>query len=236
MANKKYKHSNPYNQKNWTEIQAESSWRMFKIMAEFVDGFDRMDKIGPCISIFGSARTRNDHKYYSLARELAFKLSKEGFGIITGGGPGIMEAGNLGASEAEGKSVGLNIDLPHEQGHNDYVDADKLFNFNYFFVRKVMFLKYAQGIVLLPGGFGTMDEFFETLTLVQTRKIDKIPIVLMGKEYWGGLLDWIDNVMHKTESNISPHDLDLVKLLDTPDEVVNYINEFYATSRLRPNF
>ena len=236
MIRRRFSHSNRYNQKNWTELQAESSWRMFKIMAEFVDGFDRMDKIGPCISVFGSARTRNDHKYYNLAKEVSFKLAKEGYGIITGGGPGIMEAGNYGAFEAEGKSVGLNIDLPHEQGHNDYVDADKLFTFNYFFVRKVMLVKYAQGIVLLPGGFGTMDELFETLTLVQTKKIDRIPIVLMGTEYWRGLIDWITDVMYKTESNIHPDDLNLLKILDDPDDVVAHINEFYATSRLRPNF
>lgn len=236
MKDTDFKRKNPFRDKDWTELQAESSWRMFKIMAEFVDGFERMDKIGPCISVFGSARTKPGHKYYELAVELSRKLVEEGYGIITGGGPGIMEAGNKGAREAEGKSVGLNIDLPHEQGFNDYIDSDKIFTFNYFFVRKVIFLKYAQGIVLLPGGFGTMDELFETVTLVQTHKIDRIPIVLMGKEYWSGLIEWIDKTMEKTEGNISPGDLDLLKIIDDPGEVVKHINEFYATSRLRPNF
>lgn len=222
-------------QKSWTAIQAESSWRMFKIMSEFVEGFDRMDSIGPCISIFGSARTKPDTKYYKLATKVGNLLSDEGFGIITGGGPGIMEAGNLGARLAENTSVGLNIDLPHEQGVNPYVDADKVFNFRYFFVRKVIFVKYTQGVVYLPGGFGTMDELFETLTLIQTKKIERIPLILMGSDYWGGMLDWVKNKMLEA-GNINPEDLDLIEVIDKPEDVVKYISDFYAKGSLRPNF
>lgn len=221
--------------KSWTEIQAESSWRMFKIVSEFVDGFDRMSRIGPCISIFGSARTKPGTKYYELAVRMAELLADEGFGIITGGGPGTMEAGNLGAKQGGGASVGLNIDLPHEQGYNDYIDPDKVFSFRYFFVRKVIFLKYAQGIVLLPGGFGTMDEMFETITLIQTKKIDRIPVVLIGSDYWNGLLDWMRNTV-QLAGNISPGDIDLLTVLDEPEEVVQFILDFYAKGRLKPNF
>jgi uncharacterized protein (TIGR00730 family) len=221
--------------KTWTEIQAESSWRMFKIMAEFVNGFEEMDKIGPCISIFGSARAKPEDKYYKVASEIATRLTQEGYGIITGGGPGIMEAGNKGAREAGGKSVGLNIELPHEQGSNQFVDPDKLITFNYFFVRKVVFVKYSQGLIAMPGGFGTMDELFEVLTLVQTRKIDRIPIVLVGSEYWKGLLDWIKDTL-LTSSNINPEDLNLMHVLDDPDEITQHINAFFATATLRPNF
>lgn len=222
--------------KTWTEIQAESSWRMFKIMSEFVNGYDRMDRIGPCISIFGSARTHPDNRYYKLATKVSNLLAEEGFGIISGGGPGIMEAANLGARLAEMPSVGLNIDLPHEQGYNPYIDQDKLFTFRYFYVRKVIFLKYAQGIVLLPGGFGTMDEFFETITLIQTGKIDQIPIVLMGSSYWEGLMNWIKTTMLEQEGNISPADLDLIKIIDEPDAVVDHILDFYSKGSLKPNF
>lgn len=236
MDKKKYRIKDPNKQKTWTQMQAESSWRMFKIMAEFVDGFERMDHIGPCISIFGSARTKEGTRYYELARKTAGLLVSEGYGIITGGGPGIMEAGNLGAYEAGGVSVGLNISLPHEQGHNQYIDAENLFSFRYFFVRKVIFLKYAQGIVLFPGGFGTMDEFFETITLVQTQKIERIPIVLVGSEYWQGLLDWIKNTLLTENEFISKGDLELIKIIDSPEEVVKHINDFYATYQLRPNF
>lgn len=221
--------------KPWTEIQAESSWRMFKIVSEFVDGFDRMARIGPCISIFGSARTKPGTKYYELAVRTAELLADEGFGIITGGGPGTMEAGNLGAKQGGGASVGLNIDLPHEQGYNDYIDTDKVFSFRYFFVRKVMFLKYAQGIVLMPGGFGTMDEMFETITLIQTKKIDRIPVVLVGSDYWGGLLDWMRNTVEGA-GNVSPGDIDLMAVRDEPEEVVQYILDFYSKARLKPNF
>lgn len=222
--------------KSWTEVQAKSSWTMFKIMAEFVEGFDRLEAIGPCISIYGSARTPEDNKYYKMSVEVAEKLVDEGYGIITGGGPGVMEAGNRGAKNANGVSVGLNIDLPFEQSSNKYIDADKDIMFNYFFARKVMFVKYAQGFVLMPGGFGTMDELFETLTLVQTKKIDRVPIILMGTDFWGGLMDWIKNTMLEKFGNISPEDLDLIHLTDDVDEVAKIISDFYAHSSLRPNF
>ena len=194
-----------------------------------------MNKIGPCISIFGSARTQPDQLFYKLAEEIASKLVNEGYGVITGGGPGIMEAGNRGAKDASGISVGLNIDLPFEQEYNAYIDSDKLINFKYFFVRKVMFVKYAQGFVILPGGFGTMDELFEALTLIQTDKINGLPIVLVGKPYWEGLVDWLKDVMLK-EMNISPEDMDLFTLVDTADEVIQYINKFYKDRALKPNF
>lgn len=220
----------------WTELQAESSWRMFKIMAEFTEGFDRLAAIGPCVSIFGSARTEPESPYYKLATKVANLLTEEGFGIITGGGPGIMEAGNLGARLSNGPSVGLNIDLPHEQGFNGYIDADKIFHFRYFFVRKVMFLKYSQAVVLLPGGFGTLDEMFETITLIQTRKIARVPIVLMGSEFWGGLIDWIKQVLLEREKNISPEDLDLFTVIDDAEEAVQYIMQYYRTQDLKPTF
>lgn len=222
-------------EKNWSEVKAESSWLMFKIMSEFVEGFEKMPKIGPCISIFGSARTKPEEIYYEKAERMATKLVAEGFGIITGGGPGIMEAANKGAQAAGGKSVGLNIVLPHEQKPNDYIDIDKSFNHNFFFVRKVMFVKYAQAFVIFPGGFGTMDELFEVLTLVQTLKIDKIPIILYGSDFWGGLKDWIVNTM-KSYSYISDGDEDLLELVDSTDEVMEIIKKFYSKESLRPNF
>ncbi|WP_233180584.1 LOG family protein [Chitinophaga dinghuensis] len=205
-------------------------------MAEFVDGFESLAKIGPCISIFGSARTKPGNRYYDLAEEIAFRLSEEGFGIITGGGPGVMEASNKGAQRAGGKSVGANITLPHEQNPNPFIDNDKRLNFDYFFVRKVMFTKYSQGFVMMPGGFGTMDEFFEVATLIQTRKMEETPMVLVGREYWSGLLDWIRNTMLEKEHNIGPDDLGLLQLFDTADEVVEYFRVFYTTNKLRPNF
>jgi uncharacterized protein (TIGR00730 family) len=222
--------------RDWAETRAHSSWQIFKIMAEFVEGFEALAKIGPCISIFGSARTKEGNRYYDAALQIAESLAHEGFGIISGGGPGIMEAANRGAQRANGKSVGLNITLPHEQNPNGYIDKDKSINFDYFFVRKVMFAKYSQGFVMMPGGFGTMDEFFEVATLIQTKKMTETPMVLVGKEYWSGLLDWIDTVMMKKESNIHPEDLNLLKVLDTPEEVVEYFRVFYTTSKLRPNF
>lgn len=222
--------------KDWKEIKANDSWAIFKIMAELVEGFEKMAKIGPCVSIFGSARTKPDNKYYGMAEEIGGKLADKGYGVITGGGPGIMEAGNKGAHSVGGKSVGLNIDLPFEQFNNQYIDSDKLINFDYFFVRKVMFVKYAQGFVVLPGGFGTLDELFEAITLIQTQKIGRFPIVLVGKSYWSGLLDWIKNTMLETEANISPKDLDLMSLVDTVDEAVKCIDDFYKNSTLKPNF
>jgi uncharacterized protein (TIGR00730 family) len=205
-------------------------------MGEFVNSFEKMSKIGPCVSIFGSARTKPDSKYYQLAEEIAYLLTQEGFGIITGGGPGIMEAANKGAQRGNGKSVGLNIVLPFEQKHNDYVDSDKILNFDFFFVRKTIFLKYSQGFVGLPGGFGTMDELFESLTLIQTNKIAHFPIVLVGSEYWNGLINWMREVMLEKEHNISESDLDLFVVLDDPKEVVKYISDFYKKYTLKPNF
>ena len=178
-------------EKDWNEIKTSDSWQIFKVMAEFVEGFDKMAKIGPCVSIFGSARTKEENPYYSMAVDIGSKLVKNGYGVITGGGPGIMEAGNKGAHQEGGKSVGLNIELPFEQFNNIYIDPDKIINFDYFFVRKVMFVKYAQGFIVMPGGFGTLDELFEAITLIQTEKIGKFPIILVGKSYWQGLVDWV---------------------------------------------
>lgn len=222
-------------EKNWSELKAESSWLMFKIMSEFVEGFEKLPKVGPCISIFGSARTPQDHPYYEKARVLSKKLCEEGYGIITGGGPGIMEAANRGAQDAEGKSVGLNIILPHEQKPNDFIDIDKTFNHNFFFVRKVMFVKYAQAFVLFPGGFGTLDELFEVVTLAQTLKIDKVPIILYGSDYWKGLKDWIQNTLLE-EKYINPEDLNLLFLTDSDQEVIDAINSYYQKGVLKPNF
>ena len=222
--------------KEWNEIKTNDSWAIFKIMAEFVEGYDKLAKIGPCVSVFGSARTPEDNKYYKLAEEVSYLLTQNDYGVITGGGPGIMEAGNRGARRGAGISVGLNIELPFEQSANPYIDGDKLIDFEYFFVRKVMFVKYAQGFIALPGGFGTLDELFEALTLIQTKKIGKFPIILMGSEYWAGMIDWIKNVMLGEEKNISPEDMDLMQIVDTPQEAVDIINDFYHTHKLRPNF
>ncbi len=225
-----------FQNRDWNEIKTADSWQIFKVMAEFVDGFEKMSKIGPCVSIFGSARTKPDNKYYILAEEIAFKLTQNGYGIISGGGPGIMEAANKGARRGNGKSVGLNIELPFEQFSNPYIDSDKLVTFDYFFVRKVMFIKYAQGFIVLPGGLGTLDELFEALTLIQTLKIGKFPIVMVSKEYWTGLLDWIKSTMLAKENNVSEKDLDLFIIVDTADEAVAEINAFYSKYLLKPNF
>jgi uncharacterized protein (TIGR00730 family) len=222
--------------RDWSEIKTNDSWAIFKIMSEFVEGYERMAKIGPCISVFGSARTKPDNKYYQLAIEVSEKLAKSGYGVITGGGPGIMEAANKGAQEGGGKSVGLNIDLPFEQNHNAYIDAEHNLEFDYFFVRKVIFVKYSQGFVVMPGGLGTLDEMFEAMTLIQTKKINKRPIVLVGKKYWSGLVEWIKEAMLEQEQNISPVDLELFTVVDTADEAVKYINDFYKSHELTPNF
>ena len=222
--------------RDWTETRAHSSWQIFKIMAEFVQGFETLAKIGPCVSIFGSARTKPGHKYYELAAEIAKRLSESGFGIISGGGPGIMEAANKGAHQAGGRSVGLNIALPFEQTSNPFIDRDTSINFDYFFVRKVMFTKYSQGFIMMPGGWGTMDEFFEVATLIQTRKFTQTPMICVGKTYWNGLFSWMKETMEEVESNISPGDLDLIKVFDTADEVVAYMSEFYTHNKLQPNF
>ncbi|MBI1837165.1 MAG: TIGR00730 family Rossman fold protein [Flavobacteriia bacterium] len=222
--------------RDWNEIKTNDSWAIFKIMSEFVEGYERMAKIGPCVSVFGSARTKPDNKYYQLSVEVAEKLAQSGYGVITGGGPGVMEAANKGAQLGKGKSVGLNIDLPFEQNHNPYIDAEHNLEFDYFFVRKVIFVKYSQGFVVMPGGLGTLDETFEALTLIQTKKINKRPIVLVGKKYWTGLVDWIREAMLEQEQNISPGDLDLFAVVDTADEAVQYINDFYKSHQLSPNF
>lgn len=220
---------------NFREDSSHDLWSIFKIMGEFVDGYDKLLKVGPCISVFGSARMKRDSKYYKMAVETAELISKNNFGVITGGGPGIMEAGNLGAHNAGGKSVGLGIDLPFEQGLNDYVHADYEINFKYFFVRKVMFVKYAQGFIVFPGGFGTLDEVFECLTLIQTKKIERIPIVLIGLDYWKGLMDWLKNHL-VDEGAISPEDLDLLQLTDDHREAVKIVCDFYQQKEPEPNF
>ena len=226
-----------FKERDWNEIKSADSWAIFKVMAEFVEGFDKLAKIGPCVTIFGYARTPREHEYYKTAEEIAAKLVRHGYGVITGGGPGIMEAGNKGAHSEGGKSVGLNIQLPFEQFNNLYIDRDKLLNFDYFFVRKVMFVRYSQGFVVLPGGFGTLDEFFEALTLIQTNKIGSFPIVLVGKDYWGGLVDWIKSRLLQEDLHyISESDLDLFCMVDTATEAVKVIDEFYSKYLLSPNF
>tara|TARA_B100000989_G_C19518366_1_gene462875 strand:- start:124 stop:795 length:672 start_codon:yes stop_codon:yes gene_type:complete len=222
--------------KDWNNIKTRDSWEIFKIMGEFVEGFETMSRIGPCVSIFGSARTKPENKYYQLAEEVAYLLTIQKFGVITGGGPGIMEAGNKGAKRGGGKSVGLNIVLPFEQEANPYIDSDKIINFDYFFIRKVMFIKYAQGFIVLPGGFGTLDEMFEALTLIQTEKSGKFPVILIGKSFWTGLIDWIKEVLLTEENNISPEDLDLIQIVDTAEEAVKMINDYYKDHHLKPNF
>ncbi len=222
--------------RSWNEIKTNDSWAIFKIMGEFVSGYEKLSRIGPCVSIFGSARTKPDDKYYKIAEEIAEKIVTHGYGVITGGGPGIMEAGNKGAHIAGGTSVGLNIELPHEQHDNPYIDSDKSLDFDYFFVRKVMFVKYSQGFVVMPGGFGTLDEMFEAMTLIQTKKIEKFPIILVGSEFWEGLLGWIKTTLLDRHNNISPNDMDLIHVVDTAEEVLEILNEFYKESRLSPNF
>lgn len=222
--------------KTWNEIRTNDSWAIFKIMSEFVNGYENMARIGPCVSIFGSARTKPEDKYYLLAEKIAYKISKAGYGVITGGGGGIMEASNKGAQLGGGTSVGLNIALPFEQHFNPYIDGDKNLSFDYFFVRKVMFVKYSQGFVVMPGGFGTMDEMFEALTLIQTKKIGKFPIILVGTAFWSGLIDWIRTVLVEKEQTVHLEDLDLFKIVDTEDEVLDVLDKFYKKYDLTPNF
>lgn len=210
-------------------------WSIFKIMGEFVDGYDKLFKIGPCVSIFGSARTRPGARYYEMAADVAREITKKGFGVITGGGPGIMQAANQGAREGTGKSVGLGIDLPFEQDVNEFVDPDYTIKFHYFFARKVMFVKYAQGFIVFPGGFGTLDEFFEAMTLIQTQKITRFPVILIGTDYWGGLVDWIKKTMIERQT-ISAEDIDLFHLTDDPMEAVDIICDFYQKHTVSPNF
>lgn len=224
-----------FSDRDWNEIKSNDSWAIFKVMSEFVEAYEKMGRIGPCVSIFGSARTNEEDKYYKLAEDLAYKITQHGYGVITGGGPGIMEAANKGAHRGGGKSVGLNISLPFEEYSNPYIDRDKKIDFDFFFVRKVIFVKYAQGFVVLPGGFGTLDELFEAITLIQTKKIGMFPIVLVGKEFWGGLFEWIKNTL-LADGKISEPDLDLFHLVDSSDEAVKIIEDFYTKYLLKPNF
>ncbi len=219
----------------WNQMRIKDLWRVFRIMSEFVTGYETLSSLGPCVSVFGSARTLPDDPYYKMGEAVGRLLVEREFGIITGGGPGIMEAANKGAREAGGRSIGLNIVLPFEQGANPYIDPDKLLNFDFFFVRKTMFVKYAQGFIVLPGGFGTLDELFESLTLIQTGKCTRFPVVLMGVEYWRGLIDWLRDTM-LDRHNISPNDLSLFTLTDDPTEAVNVIDAFYKEHALAPNF
>tara|TARA_B100000963_G_scaffold85793_1_gene73375 strand:- start:1107 stop:1793 length:687 start_codon:yes stop_codon:yes gene_type:complete len=222
--------------KNWNEIKTNDSWSVFKIMGEFVDGYEKMGKIGPCVSIFGSARTKKNDSYYKLTTQIAKDVVNLGFGVITGGGPGIMEAANKGAKEALGSSVGLNIELPFEQNHNMFIDDDKLLEFDYFFVRKVMFVKYSQGFVVMPGGFGTLDELFEAITLIQTKKSQKFPIILVGSKFWNKCYDWIKSELVETYKYISTHELDLISIVDSSNEVIDILSNFYQKKTFSPNF
>ena len=225
----------PQNKKNWNEIKTHDSWSLFKIMSEFVEGYEKLSAIGPCVSIFGSARTKLSNNDYKLTVEISTKIVKNGYGVISGGGPGIMEAANKGAKIGGGASVGLNILLPHEQGSNPFIDKDKLIDFHYFFVRKVMFVKYAQGFVVMPGGLGTLDELFEAMTLIQTKKIKKFPIVLVGKDYWHGLVNWLEEKLLKT-NKINKNDLSIFEIVDSAEEVIEILNKYYENKNLRPNF
>ncbi|GAB5537025.1 MAG: TIGR00730 family Rossman fold protein [Rubricoccaceae bacterium] len=219
----------------WNAMRAKDTWRVFRIMSEFVEGFERMAQCGPSVSVFGSARTKPGTRYYEMGVDVSRVLAEHGYAVITGGGPGIMEAGNKGAQEGGGTSVGLNIALPHEQGGNPYIDPEHNLMFDFFFARKTMFVKYAQGFVVLPGGFGTMDELFESLTLIQTRKTARFPVVLMGTDYWAGLLDWIETTL-KADGYISPEDTDLFQLTDDPEEAVAIIESFVHEAGVTPNF
>jgi len=224
-----------FKQKTWNEIKTKDSWQLFKILSEFVDGFEKMARIGPCVTIFGSARMTPENDYYQLATEIGKQLSLNGYGVITGGGPGIMEAGNKGAKLGGAPSVGLNIDLPFEATSNAYIDKDKNIDFDYFFVRKVMFVKYSQAFVVMPGGMGTLDELFEALTLIQTQKIDKFPIILVGTDFWSGLIKWVKQTLLK-EGTVSETDLKLISVVDSPNEVLEIIDKFYQNFMLKPNF
>ena len=226
---------NSFRQKTWDEMVTKDSWMVFRIMSEFVDGYEKLVRIGPCVSIFGSARLKHDHQYYQMAVEIAEKITQLGFGVITGGGPGIMEAGNKGAFNQKGKSIGLNIDLPFEQHFNPYIDKNYSMNFDYFFVRKVMFVKYSQGFIVMPGGFGTLDELTEALTLIQTGKIGRFPIVLVGTKFWNGLLEWFKNTLLEN-GLISEGDLNLYRVVDTADEAVEHIKAFYDKYSVNVNF
>lgn len=209
------------------DFTREDTWRIFRIMSEFVDGFEVLSKIGKAVTVFGSARSKSDSRFYKLAEEVAFHIAKAKYAVITGSGPGLMEAANKGAQRAGGHSIGLNIHLPCEQKPNKYVDT--VLGFRYFFVRKVMFVKYAKAFVILPGGYGTLDEFFEAITLIQTERIAKFPVILFNSQYWKPLLEWLKNTVYY-HGNIDQSDLDLFILVDEPKEVVRAIKKFYAKS------
>jgi hypothetical protein len=221
--------------KKWNEIKTHDSWSIFKIMGEFVEGYEKLSSIGPSISFFGSARIKPDNKYYKLAEEIAEEIVNRGYGVITGGGPGVMEAANKGANKKKGKSVGLCIELPYEEP-NEFIDKDKTLIFDYFFVRKVMFIRYSQGFVVMPGGLGTLDEVFEAMTLIQTKEAEKFPIILVGSEYWKGIVDWIKKTMLLENNHISKEDLELFKIADTKEEVINILEEFHNNYDFSPNF
>ena len=206
------------------DFTKEDTWRIFRILSEFVEGFEVLSQVGDAVSIFGSSRSKRENKYYKLAEETAYLLAKSGFAVITGGGPGIMEAGNKGARRAKGHSIGLNIQIPMEQKANRYIDT--LLDFHYFFVRKVMFVKYAKAFVIMPGGFGTLDEFFEAINLIQTQRIPRFPVVLLGREYWEDMLAWLRDTVLKNGC-ISPQDLEIFKIADSPKDVVAIIKKFY---------
>jgi len=224
-----------FSDKTWDETITKDSWMVFKIMAEFVDGYEKLAKIGPCVSIFGSARLTPGSEYYELAVEIAEKITDIGFGVITGGGPGIMEAGNKGARKGGGKSIGLNIELPFEQHFNPFIDKGYNMDFDYFFVRKVMFVKYSQGFIVMPGGFGTLDELMEAMTLIQTNKIGKFPIVLVGTKFWTGLFDWFKGTLLEN-GMIAEEDLKLYRIVDTADDAVAHIKAFYDKYTVNVNF
>lgn len=236
MTDEEKKIRESFEQRTWAETKSNDAWSIFKMMGEFVNGFEHFSQIGPCVSIFGSARTTSENPYYKMATETAYLLTQKGFGVITGGGPGIMEAANKGASIGDGKSAGCNIKLEFEQDANKYIDEDKLVTFDYFFIRKVMFMKYSQGFIVFPGGFGTFDELFEAITLIQTKKVAKFPIVLLDKAYWSGLFAWVKEVMLEKEHNIAAGDMDLFHIVDTPEEAAKIIEDFYQNYKLKPNF
>ena len=220
---------------NWIE-KSHDSWSVFKIMGELVEGYEKLSQLGPCVSIFGSARTKPDDKYYKKTIEISEDIVKLGLGIITGGGPGIMEAANKGAQKAGGVSVGLNIDLPYEQTHNEFIDSDKVIDFDYFFVRKVMFVRYAQAFVVMPGGFGTLDELFEAITLIQTNKIERFPVILYGSDFWSGCIDWIKNTVCQKFNNVSTNEMFLFELVDSKEEIIDILKKFYDKKKFAPNF
>jgi len=220
---------------NWIE-KSHDSWSVFKIMGELVEGYEKLSQLGPCVSIFGSARTKPDDKYYKKTIEISEDIVKLGLGVITGGGPGIMEAANKGAQKAGGVSVGLNIDLPYEQTHNEFIDSDKVIDFDYFFVRKVMFVRYAQAFVVMPGGFGTLDELFEAITLIQTNKIERFPVILYGSDFWSGCIDWIKNTVCQKFNNVSANEMFLFELVDSKEEIIDILKKFYDKKKFAPNF